>query len=365
MTVAILSTGDEIINGDILNTTTAQIAHHLFSHNVPVGNHMTASDDHNDMLRAFHYLLSNHQALVVTGGLGPTSDDRTRYAMAEYFDEPLVMHEECWHHIVERHKGLGIETHEANKRQALFPKTATLFPNPHGTAYGCTFSKKGKTVFLLPGPPNECYPMFHEYALPKLLTYRSHVSSLYRWLLFGVPESQIAASVDERLKDIDCDISYRWFYPYIEIKVKVSDKTFEKSFFDDKLKDIFAPLTISPFDKTALEVLSEDIQTLSTPITLEDKVTKGHLESLLLKPGLDRIAFDTPSEGPTILLEGLSRYWVGEKGIDNETVTMTFNYQGETVQKSFDVLLKKSNPIKYAIELMAFHISQWIKEKQL
>ena len=117
MAVAILSTGDELVNGDVLNTTSCEMAHHLFSYSVPMGSQMVVNDEHASMLQAMHFLLDNHDVLIVTGGLGPTSDDRTRYAMGEYFEEPLVFHEACWTHITTRHQALGIETSENNRQR--------------------------------------------------------------------------------------------------------------------------------------------------------------------------------------------------------------------------------------------------------
>lgn len=358
MAVAILSTGDELINGDIQNTTSIEIAHHLFSHQVPMGMQMSVNDVHEDMLSGMQFLLSCHNTLIVTGGLGPTSDDRTRYAMAEYFDESLVLHDSCWQHILEKHKVLGIEMNPSNKQQALFPKEASLFHNAHGTAYGCAFSKNNKTMILLPGPPSECMPMFYEYAAPLLLVHREETTALYRWLLFGVPEAEIAAAVEKRLEGVQCELSYRWHYPYIEVKIKARD--LNKAYFDSKLMTLFKPLIISPPDKTALSLLKETLLKMTSSLVIEDEVTKGRLQSELVRPGLNHLSFKPVEDNDTtaIRLTGLSTYWL--QGKEKDTVLLEFFYARRYKKEMFTVSLKKSNVLSYVLELMAYHINNWL-----
>lgn len=362
MAVAMLSTGDELVNGDVQNTTTHEMAHELFSHNIALGSQMVVSDDHKTMLEAMRFLLTTHDVLVVTGGLGPTSDDRTRFAMAAYFDEPLIFHDACWAHITTRHQQLAIETSDNNRQQALFPESAQLFPNPHGTAYGCMYTKNGKTIYLLPGPPNECMPMFYDHALPLLKSLQEESTELYRWLLFGVPEAAIANQVEQALSDTPCDISYRWFYPYIEVKIKVTDKGQPKSFFDKKLEGLFKPLTISPPDQTALMRLKETIEHMNQRVLIEDEVTHGALESELSKPGNTHVQFHKTGSRveANIQIKGLSRYWEGDKAYAEDHVQMIFKNKNKQEEKTVPISLQKSQVLPYTIELIAFYLNNWL-----
>src|SRR3990167_2392698 len=88
--IALLATGDEIINGDILNSNAQEIAHCLFNHGMSIGIQMVAPDNLNEIETAIHFLLKNHRALIITGGLGPTSDDITRFAVSNALQSPLV-----------------------------------------------------------------------------------------------------------------------------------------------------------------------------------------------------------------------------------------------------------------------------------
>ena len=79
--IALLSTGDELVNGDVLNTNSQHLARQLLDHAIQPGLHITASDDQNQIESAMRFLLADHAGLIITGGLGPTSDDRTRFAL--------------------------------------------------------------------------------------------------------------------------------------------------------------------------------------------------------------------------------------------------------------------------------------------
>ena len=129
--VALLATGDEICNGDIINSNSQEIAQRLFNQGIHVKTHMTVSDNLTDLETAMQFLLQDHHALIITGGLGPTSDDLTREALSHVLQRPLIFDEPTWHAIVARLNRFGFHTPpESNKQQALFPTGATIIPNP-------------------------------------------------------------------------------------------------------------------------------------------------------------------------------------------------------------------------------------------
>ena len=136
--VALLATGDEIINGDILNSNAQEIAQKLVEHGIQVGMHLTVGDNSAEIRAAISFLLQHHRALIITGGLGPTTDDLTRYALAEVLNRELLFDEPTWQRIVDPLNKLGYTVPpENNRQQALFPEHAVIIPNVHGTAAGC------------------------------------------------------------------------------------------------------------------------------------------------------------------------------------------------------------------------------------
>ena len=107
--------------------------------------------------------------MITIGGLGPTSDDRTRFAIAKVIDQELAFSERAWQHIQDRFTGMHLQLSNSNKQQCLFPINAELLPNPHGTALGAKINNGEKTLYMLPGPPRECLPMFNDFVLPELI----------------------------------------------------------------------------------------------------------------------------------------------------------------------------------------------------
>ncbi|MCH9689612.1 MAG: competence/damage-inducible protein A [Gammaproteobacteria bacterium] len=225
MTIAMLSTGDELTHGDTLNTTSQVLAHALSEAGFPMGMHVVCGDKEQELLDAMRFLAANHQVLIITGGLGPTSDDRTRFALAAYLNTALVSNSDALLHIEQRLAAakLGIDI-AGQADQALFPTGAMLFDNPHGTAMGCAYEQEKQVFILLPGPPKECLFMFEHYALPYLkqkLTPSDKVC--LKWQLFGVPEGAMAAKLEDALVGIPCQVGYRLDRseaPYLEFKVR-------------------------------------------------------------------------------------------------------------------------------------------------
>ena len=231
MTIAILSTGDELTHGDTLNTTSQVLAHTLSSAGFPMGMHMVCGDKEQELLDAIAFLAGSHQVLIITGGLGPTSDDRTRFALAKYLKLDLVSYPEILTHIEECIKAVNLRLNtdlilnSGQETQALFPESAVLFENPHGTAWGCAYEQDGKIFILLPGPPKECLPMFeaHAFSYLKQKITPSHKVCL-KWQLFGVPEGSTSEKLEAALGDIPCQVGYRLDRadeaPYLEFKVR-------------------------------------------------------------------------------------------------------------------------------------------------
>jgi nicotinamide-nucleotide amidase len=222
MSIALLATGDELTHGDVPNTTGPCMAEALSVAGFSMGMHVMCGDKQRELVEAISFLAGSHDVLIITGGLGPTSDDRTRFALSEYLDEPLVTHQEAWSHIKHRLAEHHLCMDEGNQApQALFPEQASLFPNPNGTALGCAYKQGARLFMLLPGPPHECMPMFQTYAMPYLKkAYRTSEKVCLKWQLVGVPEGQTAEMLDEALKDMACQTGYRVNKPYLEFKVR-------------------------------------------------------------------------------------------------------------------------------------------------
>jgi len=223
--VALLATGDEVLNGDITDGNGQFISQTLFNHHITNGLHLICSDEQTELERSIRFLLEHHDALITTGGLGPTSDDRTRFALSAVTERPLIFDENTWTYIVERAKARGYTFPDNNRQQALFPENAKIIRNANGSAAACEFEHNGKLIFMLPGPPGECLPIFEQHVLTTLLAH-NFVQNIFRkkWCVQGIGESALAAQLDPLAELHQFTIGYRVIKPIIEVKIVSTDK---------------------------------------------------------------------------------------------------------------------------------------------
>jgi len=367
--IALLATGDEISNGDILNTNSQEIAQRLYNQGMHVGMHMTTPDTVTEIEQAIYFLLQSHCALIITGGLGPTSDDLTRYALGNALKRPLIFDETTWHAITERFTKLGYgEPPQSNRQQALFPQGATIITNPHGTAAGCQMQHDGKWIFMLPGPPPECLPMIETTAIPCLIQ-AGLQHTLYRknWLLFGVSEGQIAEELDAIAKPFSCTTGYRLFYPYIEFKIYSNH---EKDFAAllPLIEKTITPYLISNGKITASTALQETLKQTNFTLGICDQATGGLLEATLKSPeNQAHLYFSTdknfPHNMPHIVITGLDDFWQGKFDLNQTWLKTSFTHNNATYTIDKKIPFRGKRVKQYAVELLCYQINQFINEK--
>lgn len=307
--IALLATGDEISNGDILNSNSQEISQRLFKHGMHVGMHMTTRDNIDEIEAAMHFLLQSHRALIITGGLGPTSDDLTRYALSKVLNSPLLFNQTVWHAICARFNQLGYPTPpDNNRQQALFPENTTIIPNSHGTAAGCIAEYHQQPIFMLPGPPIECLPMVDQIVLPHLLQYGFRQTFYYdTWLLFGVSEGKIAEELDAIAKPFQCTTGYRLCYPYLEFKLYSKHQS-DFNALVPLIQQAIAPHLIADGKHTASELLQKKLIEHRTPLMIYDSATGGLLEATIKTPhNYTQLIFS--AENPMIIIKGLDDFW--------------------------------------------------------
>lgn len=195
--VALIATGEELTQGRTHEANCLYMARPLARHGFEVVAHMTLGDHVEPLESALEYLSGRCEAIVVSGGLGPTADDLTRFALARVTGRPLVEHAPSVARLEAFFRSRGIEMPASNRIQAQFPEGAEVMPNPVGTAPGCVVRVGGCTVLSVPGVPREMRHMFDEQVLPRLLALLpERLHTLTRLInVFGLPESE----VDQRL----------------------------------------------------------------------------------------------------------------------------------------------------------------------
>lgn len=284
--ISFLATGSEIIHGDIQETNCHAFSKTISTMGGNIYQHLLVSDKKADIIQALTYLLGHSDAIIVTGGLGPTSDDTTRFAIAEATQHALYFDEAAWQQITKRLQQFHVSVEASNRQQALFPEGATLYPNANGTALGCHFIWQKKHIFMLPGPPKESHPLFEKYVLPTLID--SHFFSrrfTHRWLTIGLHEGEIAPRIDALAASYSVETGYRWHYPYIEIKLSHDGKQDIESLIN-KIDQLLMPHLISHDGKNPIDLLSEQLAGLSQTLCFSDQVTEGQLAKTLPSPKL-------------------------------------------------------------------------------
>ena len=192
----ILSVGTELLLGHVTNTDARDVSELLSKIGVNVRYHTVVGDNPARLRACVELAKSRADIIITTGGLGPTCDDLTKQILAEAFSLPLVENRAEREGLYEYIRG-GKAFSPNNLSQALIPEGATVFHNRWGTAPGCAFEKDGKIVLLLPGPPNECVPMFREYGLPYLRRLSDEQIVSHSVNIFGMGES----AVDQIFRD--------------------------------------------------------------------------------------------------------------------------------------------------------------------
>ncbi len=198
MIAEVISIGDELLIGQVINTNQAFIAEQLNSIGISVSKMTTVGDDESSILQSFAKALASYDLVLVTGGLGPTHDDITRTAVCKFFDTDLVVNEEA----LERVKGFfekrGVLPKKINEDQALVPRSCTVIQNHHGTAPGFLFERNGRYLIAMPGVPFEMKAMVENHVLPLFAAKASGLVIRHRTLkTTGIGESFLAEQIGD------------------------------------------------------------------------------------------------------------------------------------------------------------------------
>lgn len=189
MKAEIVAVGKEVLCGSIANTNSVYLARQISEAGVEVIGHAVVDDKVSAITAKLSMAFETANIVVATGGLGPTADDVTKEAAAKFFGVEMQFCPKESAKIEGYFKAMGRHMSKNNLKQAYLPKGGEFLPNMNGTASGVWMESKGKTLVLLPGPPQEMQPMFEDFVLPKLLEKREQVICKDVVNLYGIGES--------------------------------------------------------------------------------------------------------------------------------------------------------------------------------
>lgn len=226
MRIELITTGSELLLGFTLNTHVNYLARALAPLGLRLHRHVTTADNRADMRAAIADALTRADILLITGGLGPTSDDVTRDVIAELLDRPLHRDDAVVAAMRDRARRRGYAVPESSLVQALVPAGAQVLPNPNGTAPGLALDHDGRLLLLLPGPPRELQPMFAESVVPLLrVRCAGLIPADCRTLrVAGLGESQVAERIAPVLRRFsDLEVGYCARPGEVEVRVIHTD----------------------------------------------------------------------------------------------------------------------------------------------
>lgn len=208
MKVEIITIGDELLMGGVLNTNAAYLTGKLGKLGFEIIGVSTVGDDEWYIEEALHKAVDRADAIIITGGLGPTPDDMTTWVAAKVCSRRLVLNERALENVKKRYEALGLEMPQEAQKQAILPEKAEIIPNPYGTACGYILHHRGKILIFLPGVPREMERLTDEFLIDFLIREKRDTESVRIRLLktFGLTESKLIALLkqvgisDERIK---------------------------------------------------------------------------------------------------------------------------------------------------------------------
>ncbi|NBW95226.1 MAG: damage-inducible protein CinA [Planctomycetia bacterium] len=207
MHAEVIAIGDELTTGQRLDTNSQWISRELAVIGIPTSFHTTTTDSLDDGVAVFRAAIERADLVIATGGLGPTADDLTRDVLALVAHEPLELRTDALAAVESRFSRRAVPMPESNRRQALFPRTSRVIPNPDGTAPGIDIEIPRLTtgtsrVFALPGVPAEMKVMWSGTVLPALASCRPGGGTILfrRIKCFGAGESAIEALLPDLIR---------------------------------------------------------------------------------------------------------------------------------------------------------------------
>ncbi|NOT34512.1 MAG: competence/damage-inducible protein A [Candidatus Eisenbacteria bacterium] len=295
MRVEIVTIGNEVLSGRTLDTNFAFLARALEEADVQVGWHSTVGDTVKDIGEVLRLAIERADAVVMTGGLGPTPDDLTRKAVASLLRRPLELDEDVLAAIRERAKRFKRKTPVSIESQALIPRGAEVWKNPVGTAPGLKLESHKKPVILLPGVPAEMEALAREFVVPFLRARSGRKVETFTLRTSGVWESMLHEKIGNLPQQwAGASLAYLPSYFGVDLRVTVSG-TDEAAVQDvtlrayESLKALVAPVIYAEGGATIEEVVGELLVEKQWTVAVAESCTGGLVAKRLTDvPGSSR-----------------------------------------------------------------------------
>ncbi len=287
MKATIITIGDEILLGQILDTNSRYAADLLARVGVETIGIYSIADTPSEIITALDFALSKSDVVLLTGGLGPTKDDLTKKTLADYFHTPLVFNEEAYLWVEELLRSYPrASMNEYNKSQAFLPQDCTILRNLKGTASGMWFERGGKVVISLPGVPFEAEALLQQEVLPRLEKRLGNELLKYKMLgVFDVPEAALAMHLRDYENSLPSGISLAYLPSagYVRLRLTAKGVAVEQleHFWQCLLKQL-SPFSIECCEEfSPEEMFAKKLRQHPVTIATAESCTGGNIAHLI------------------------------------------------------------------------------------
>lgn len=289
MVAEIISIGDELLIGQVINTNASWMGELLNRNGIKVKQIKTIADDKKAILKAIDDGFNSADLILLTGGLGPTKDDITKHTLCEYFDTKLIFNEEAYSRIQEIFRLRNFKVTAVNKAQAELPENCIPLKNVNGTASGMWFEKNGKVLVSMPGVPFEMKPMMENEVIPRVKAKYNTLVILHKTIMTqGIGESFLAKKIEAWENSLPQNIKLAYLPQpgIVRLRLSATGKDKEKcekyiAELVEKLKLIIGNLIFGYDDILLEEAVGESLKLHQKTVATAESCTGGYIAHLL------------------------------------------------------------------------------------
>lgn len=287
MNAEIITIGDEILIGQIVDTNSAFLGKELNKIGVSVFQITSIQDEKAHILKALKEAEENADIIIITGGLGPTKDDITKHTLCDYFDDKLVQSDAVLAHVEHLFlKYINTPISDINRQQALIPSKAKVLMNRFGTAPGMWIEKNGKVFISLPGVPYEMKALITNEVLPALREKYKFPFIIHKTLLtYGLGESAIANRIEAWEDALPNFIKLAYLPNLGRVRLRLSAKDTDKKRIEAEMQkqiDLLLPLIQDVFvgyeeDKSIEALIGLQLSSMNKTLAIAESCTGGKM----------------------------------------------------------------------------------------
>ncbi len=294
MQAEIITIGDEILIGQIIDTNSAWIAQKLNDIGINVAQITSISDNKDHIIKALDDAFDRANLILVTGGLGPTRDDITKSTLSEYFNTPLQINQEVLVHIEKLMTARNVSMNELNRKQAELPVGCRIINNSCGTAAGMWFEKKEKVLVSMPGVPFEMKAMMEGQILNSLRNSFNLPSIYHKTIIIqGIAESSLALQIEQWESDLPSFMKLAYLPSPGIVRLRISAYGPDKDFLinqvhnvAEKLYSLLPEKIIGEDDETIEMIIGKLLSANHKTLSVAESCTGGNIaHKLTLIPG--------------------------------------------------------------------------------